>query len=131
VHVLVLTIEWSYYLHGTNTIKTVTSFNTLAVRLYVENRMVLTSRLYYDAIFPYSTLCTVRTGSLKNAKYLRNTGSVGWVSGICWPIPPASRLLLIALFSHFLRFELWPPGCKCVRISVHVRVCLEGSGMGS
>ena len=44
---------------------------------YVENRMLLSSHFYYDPIFPYSTVCTVKTGTLKNAKYLRNTGSVG------------------------------------------------------
>jgi len=52
----------------------------LAVCLYAENRMVLSSCLYYDAIFPYATVCTVRTGNLKIAKYLRNTGSVEQVS---------------------------------------------------
>jgi hypothetical protein len=51
-----------------------------AVCLCVENRRLLSSRFYYDKIFPYSTVCTVRSGNLKNAKYWRNTGSVGWDS---------------------------------------------------
>jgi len=46
--------------------------------------MVLLSRFYYDTLFPYFTVCKLRTGNLRNAKYLRNTGSVGWVAAWCY-----------------------------------------------
>jgi hypothetical protein len=65
-----------------------------------------------------------------------NTGSVGWDS--------AYSYTLIHLLTHtpsfpfaphcpafsFLRSELRGPECTCAHMSVHVSLCLEGSGMG-